>query len=319
MPMTPSFLEGPRLSLGTADFGSAVPRAESFRMLDAFVGAGARLLDTAHDYATWVAGGEGASEETLGTWLRGSGARERVLLATKGGCTRSGQKRIRRGLLQEELEISLARLGVEAVDLYWLHRDDESVPAGEIVDWLDEFVRSGRAGAYGLSNWTWRRLQEAGDDARRRGKAEPAASQCGWSLARFNTARFPIGDGHMIDAADEAWHARTGFPLVPYESQAQGFFSGRYVAGMTPDNRKAGAVLRKYDEPLNWARLARAQAIARARGATANQVALAWLLARPFPVVPIIGPRRMEQLEDSLGVLRLSLTAEECEALTGGV
>jgi aryl-alcohol dehydrogenase-like predicted oxidoreductase len=314
--MTLPFLDPPRLALGTADFGTAVSRAESFRMLDAFVAAGARLLDTAHDYATWVAGGEGASEETLGVWLREGGARERVLLATKGGCTRSGQKRIRRGLLQEELEISLARLGTEAVDVYWLHRDDESVPVGEIVDWMDEFVRSGRVAAYGLSNWTWRRLEAAREDALRRGKAEPVASQCGWSLARFNTARFPIGDGHMIDAADEAWHERTGFPLVPYEAQAQGFFSGRYAPGMTPDNRKTGAVLRKYDEPLNWARLAQAQAIARARGATANQVALAWLLARPFPVVPIIGPRRMDQLEDSLGALRLELTAEESDALT---
>src|SRR5688500_14279535 len=121
------------LALGTADFGSSIPAAESYRLLDAFVAAGGNHLDTAHDYASWIPGGDGASERTIGEWLRHAGGRDRLLIATKGGCTQNGGKRIRRDVLRSEITLSLERLGVPCVDLYWVHRDDPAVPVADLL------------------------------------------------------------------------------------------------------------------------------------------------------------------------------------------
>jgi aryl-alcohol dehydrogenase-like predicted oxidoreductase len=305
------------LVLGTATFGSAIPASDALRLLDVYVAAGGNHLDTAHDYASWLPDGDGASERTIGAWLRHVGGRERLLIATKAGCTRQGQKRIRREILRSELALSLVRLGVASVDVFWLHRDDPAVPVADILDWLDELRREGLFIAAGASNWSTSRLDEAQALAKVRGVPGFFASQCGYNLATLAPAPFPWGDARFLEPADVRWHEQTRFPLFAYESQAGGFFSGRYRAGCTPSSPRGRAVLQHYGTAANWWRLEIVQEIARAHAATANQVALAWLRQQAFPIMPVIGPSSTAQLEDSLDALRLTLSPDEMARIAG--
>jgi len=303
------------IALGTAGFGTAVPTDLAYQLLDHYVAAGGNHLDTAHDYASWVPGGVGASEKTIGEWLRRSGARQQVILATKIGCTRGGVKHISRVDFQRELALSLERLGVPSVDVLWLHRDDPAVPVDDILQWVHELRREGKFMHAGASNWSSARLDEANRRAQELGVPGFIASQCGWNLAALSPNAFDTGDARFVDATDEAWHQRTQFPLVAWEAQAGGFFSGRYAADRKPTTARGNVVVAHYANAANWSRLAACQAIARARGVTANQVALAWLRQQSFPVIAIIGPGNLEQLQDSLPAAKLTLDVAEVERL----
>jgi aryl-alcohol dehydrogenase-like predicted oxidoreductase len=303
------------LALGTAGFGTGVPTDAAIRLLDHYVASGGNHIDTAHDYASWMPGGAGASETTIGQWLRNSGARKQIILATKVGCTQGGKKQIRPEVLRRELTISLERLGVESVDLLWLHRDDPSVPVDDILHWVEDLRRENKFSASGASNWTAERLEQARVRAIALGLPGFCASQCGWNLAAIEPNSFPTGDARFIEAADETWHAQHHFPLVAWEAQAGGFFSGRYEPGTKPASSRANTVTAHYANPANWQRLAIATEIAQRHGATPNQVALAWLRQQAFPVISIVGPRTIEQLDDSLSSRNLTLSADELRRL----
>ena len=215
------------LCLGTGGFGSAVPREEAFALLDAFAAGGGSFLDTAHIYAAWLPGGAGASERTIGAWLASRGMRARMLLATKGGhpdLAPGSPGRLRPEDIEHDLGESLERLQVERVDLYWLHRDDRSLPVGEILSALAPQVAAGRIGSIGASNWRPERLQEANAWAAAHGVPGFLASSIGWSLARAVPERIPPGDMLFMDAAQLDWYRGNGLPVVAYSSQANGYF-----------------------------------------------------------------------------------------------
>lgn len=313
--MTPTSFESiassSPIALGTAGFGTGVTKEDAFQLLDAYVAAGGNHVDTAHDYASWVPGGAGASELTIGEWLRKSGARDRIFLATKVGCTHGEKKRIQREVVRSELALSLERLGVDRVNLLWLHRDDPAVPVDEILDWLEELRRENKFILSGASNWSSARLAEARERAAAKGIPGFSASQCGWNLAAVEPNSFPTGDARFIELTDEKWHNKTRFPLIAWEAQAGGFFSGQYDANRKPDSPRANVVMAHYANPGNWRRLAFARKLAQNRNATPNQIALAWLRQQAFPVISVIGPRTLEQLQDSLGSRAVALTFGE--------
>jgi aryl-alcohol dehydrogenase-like predicted oxidoreductase len=303
------------IALGTAGLGSAIPRDAAFQLLDAYREAGGNHLDTAHDYASWLPGGAGASERTIGAWLGRVGGREHLLIATKIGCTQQNVKRIRREILREELALSLERLQLPRVDFLWLHRDDPAVPVEDILGWVEELRREGLFLECGASNWTASRLEQATAAAKAMGVPGFRASQCGYNLAALVADRLPDGDARFVHPEELAWYRANQFPLVAYESQAGGFFSGRYARDRQPDSSRAKITLIHYAAEPNWRRLEIAQTIALAHDASMNQVALAWLRQRPFPVVPIVGANNPDQLRDSLGAVRLRLSAEEIDRL----
>jgi len=309
--------------LGTGLFGSAVPESRAFEILDAYLQAGGNVIDTANVYAEWLDGGKGKSETTLGQWMKDSGTRERFVLSTKGAHAdlSTGQSRMTQDCLRADLAQSLERLQVDRVDLYWLHRDDPAVPVDEILGWMNELLAERLIGAIGCSNWAWPRIEEAHRHAEQEQVTGFCASQVGWSLA----AADPNGPGPagmiFMDRETRDYHERTAFPLLAYSAQANGFFSGKYLRGMDPEDRKPGVrpwVLQRYGSDANFDRLDRAAAIAERTGANANQVALAWLLHQPFPVLPMIGPGTVEQLRQSLAALELTLSGEEPAFLEHG-
>lgn len=308
------------IALGTAPYGSDIPAEESLALLDAYAEAGGNFLDTAHIYGAWREGGWGASERTLGEWIRTRGMRDRVVLATKGGTPPLddlSKSRLTEEEIRRDLEESLDRLGVEYIDLYWLHRDNPERPVDGIVEALARFRREGLIRCYGASNWTPERLESAREYAERYGHPPFVASQPGWSLVDFARSE-PFFPGMLyLDAAGRRWHERTGLPVVAYTSQASGYFGRENVAWAQDGFPGEPPRAKHFDAPANRARLLRAIDLAREKGCTPNQINLAYLLSQPFPVFPIVGNRDPGRLREAMEAAALRLTPAECAALRG--
>lgn len=273
-----------RITLGTSGMRTYEKAAP---LLDFFFSRGGNLLDTAFVY------GGGVCEEVVGTWLGRHGA-EPVLVA-KGAhpprCTPAG--------IAEELSVSLDRLGVGKVDLYLPHRDDETVPVDEWVDALETEVRAGRISAYGGSNWRRARIEKANAYAARTGGQGFAAVSNHFSLA---TMAEPLYPGCVaVDEADIDWLAANDVALIPWSSQARGFFSSVDPGLLDPN------MVRCWDTPANRERRVRAGTLARELGVETINVALAYVLAQPAATFPIIGPRDVTELSIALGALDVEL------------
>jgi aryl-alcohol dehydrogenase-like predicted oxidoreductase len=311
-------VEPSRICLGTAGYGTGVGREAAFSVLDAYLAGGGNFLDTAHIYGAWAPDGAGASEKTIGEWLRRSGARDRLIIATKGGHPPMGQMdqcRLSRQDLEQDLSESLQRLGVQHIDLYWLHRDDPAKPVGEILEALAGLVGRGLIRAYGLSNWTVERIEAMQTCARSVGLPPPVASQIEFSLADQGERQHRPGGTEWCDEPTRRWHESMGMPICAFGSQAQGYFGAANAAwakgGFQGDPPKAG-----HDSAVNRQRLLRAVALAEQKGCTTNQIALAYLLCQKARVVPIVSTSNVEHLKESLAAPNVHLTPEECRTLT---
>jgi len=273
-----------RLALGTLGF-SLRTRDRDYALFDAWLEAGGTVIDTAHVYE------DGDAERVLGRWLADRpGARERIVLVTKGAHPDGERRRVTPADIAADLRDSMERLG-GPVDLYLLHRDDPDVAVGEIVDALDAHRRAGEIHAFGVSNWTLPRIDAANAYAAQRGVAGIACNSPHLSLAVQNEPPW-AGCLSATDAESRAWHERTGMPLLAWSAQAAGFF--------------AGARTDVYDNADNRERRARAGQLG-----DANAVALAWVLAQPFPTVAVVGPHSVEHLHASLAALDVELSADE--------
>jgi len=304
------------IALGTAAFGSLVTPEDSFTMLDTFVAAGGTLIDTAHVYADWLGGERHLSEKTLGAWLKRRGKSDDVVIATKGGHPDLATPLVPRLSSTEivsDLDESLNCLGVERIDLYYLHRDDPNRPVEEIMEVLGQQVRLGKIGAIGCSNWQVARIAEAQAHARVADLSPFVASQAFWSLATANPGAF-ASDHALIDDAALQFYAAQNMPVVAYTSQARGFFSKAAQDGvdkLKPDLRTA------FENAENLARLERAIVLAHELEVTVSAVTLAYLTSQTVAGIPVIGPMSITQLQDSLGAAHLKLTAGQVRFLMG--
>ncbi len=272
-------------------------------LLDAFVDAGGNCLDTAHVY------GGGKSEPAIGQWLKLRGNRERVVVLDKGAHPYWTEPRVDPENITRDLLESLDRLQTGTIDIYLLHRDNPGVPAGPIVDCLNGHKEAGRIRAFGGSNWSTARLEMANTYAENHGLTPFAVSSPNLSLATVNE---PMWGGCVSTSAeDRDWYARYRLPLFAWSSQASGFFAGLF----TPNDASNKDIARVYYNEGNWERLRRARELAALKGVTAHQIALAWVLSQPFPVFPLIGPRTVRELADSLPALDIALAEDEARWL----
>ncbi len=276
-------------------------------LLDAFRAAGGTTLDTAFNY-----GRDGASERAVGQWIAERSARSDVVIITKGAHhDAEWRPRVRPDVITQELTLSLERLGTDHIDLYLLHRDDPQAPVGPIIDCLNQHLTDGRIRAFGGSNWSPRRIEEANAYAASHGLQGMVASSPNLALA---VATDPPHMGHATVSGDpEAlqWYERTRFPLLAWSAQAQGFFSERG----NPENPDARRHFRRYDDPRNWERWRRVQDLASRRDRTPTQIALAWVLDLPLEVYAVVGPGTVPHLEDALAAQEVTLTPTELDWL----
>lgn len=294
-----------RLILGSVPLSSDdMPAACA--MLDHFVSLGGNAVDTARNYGD-------ETEEAVGAWMRLRANRSEIVLVGKGAHPDRGGPRVDRDAIAADLEASLQRLQTDYIDLYLLHRDDPSVPVGEIVAWLNEHYQAGRIHAFGGSNWTVERLQAANDYARAHGLVPFAAGSPNFSLALWNPGEPPWAGCLAASVEGKEWYVERQFPLLAWSSQAQGFFTGRY----SEDDRSDAEMVRVWYNHDNFARLERARELAVQKGSSATAIALAYVLAQPFPTFALIGPHSIQELDSSAQALHLSLTPEELRWLSG--
>lgn len=308
------------ICLGTAQYGSQLDETSSYALMDRFIEKGGNFLDTAHIYGAWDKNGAnngcGNSEVIIGRWLRRNGNRNSIIIGTKGGHPDFDSKAngMTRSILLQHLQESLDHLQTNFIDIYWLHRDNRSIPVNEILGWLEEPFKQGLIRTLGCSHWRKDRLAEIMALSRNTHMPMLGASQIAWSLAqpRVIQVNGPYGEQLTMDKDIWEFHVESQLPLVAYNTQAAGFFAEKYdVCDFTAANFPKPELVTQYGSNLNLRRRAIAQKMANEKDCSTNQVALAWLLRQPFPTYVIIGPRNIEQLDDSMSGAMIKLNDHE--------
>ena len=305
------------ICLGTAHAGSTLGRRSSYELLDTYLERGGNFLDTAKVYSDWLPGEKSSSEKTLGRWLKLRRTRGKVILSTKGGhpqLSKMNVSRLSREQVTYDLNRSLKNLQTDVIDLYWLHRDDPSRPVADIIDTMDRLRSSGKIRHFGCSNWRTARIRAAQACALRQGIQGFVANQLMWSLAAV-TAR-DLADKTMIamDGPLRRYHLETGLTAIPYSSQANGLFQ---KMAQTPVEQLSLKLKRMADKPANKKRFQRVRQVVTRTGLSVTQVVLGYLLSQPFVTIPIVGPRTIAQLQDSLSTADVRLTKRQVGYLDG--
>ena len=246
--------------------------------------------------------GSGTCEKILGQWIKNRNIRERVVVLDKGAHTPNCTPE----KLSSQLLESLTRLQTEYVDIYMLHRDNTEVPVGEFISVLNEHKAAGRMRVFGASNWSIERVEAANAWAAEHGMTGFSAMSNNFSLARMVD---PVWKGCISasDAESRAWLTKAQMALMPWSSQARGFFTGR----ARPDDFSDPELVRCWYSEDNFRRLDRANELAKKRGVLPINIALAYVLCQPFPTFPLIGPRMLSETHSSLPGLDVLLTPEE--------
>jgi aryl-alcohol dehydrogenase (NADP+) len=295
--------------LGAMTFGDESDESVSREILDHYVEAGGRFIDTADVYS------HGESEKIIGRWLRERSGVGDVRIATKARFPMSddpADQGAGRSYLVRALDASLARLGVEVIDLYQMHAWDPTTPLDETLEVLNEFVAAGKVRAIGVSNYTGWQIERAVLTARHRGWAPIASLQPQYSL---------LGREIELDQMPLCLDEDVG--LLPWSPLGGGWLTGKY----SPAERPVGDT-RLGDDPNRgieaydlrntegtWRILEAVQEIAGKRGVTMSQVALNWVRERPGVSSVLLGCRTVAQLEDNVGALGWELTEDEMQLL----
>jgi aryl-alcohol dehydrogenase-like predicted oxidoreductase len=303
-----SGLKLPPLVLGGNVFGWTIDKAESFRILDRFAEAGGVMIDTADVYSAWVEGHKGGESETIiGEWLRQSGKRDKVLIATKVGMLPGeGGEKLAPARIAAAAEASLQRLGIDAIDLYFAHQDDESVPQEDVLAAFDLLIKAGKVRALGASNFHAARLKSALEVATKTGLPHYRALQPEYNLV----------SRHKFEGELQDLCITHNIGVVPFYGLASGFLTGKYRTEADYGKSVRGARMAAYLEGKGKRVLAAMDQVAAETGATLAQIALAWLAAQPGITAPIASATSVEQLDELLGAWDVKLSTDQLERLT---
>lgn len=283
--------------------------AKSFALLDAVFELGCTAFDTAHGY------GGGDCERTVGRWINERGLRDKVVIIGKGAHHNQDRKRVTPFDITSDLHDSLARFKTNYIDLYLLHRDDPSVPVGPLVEILHEHQRAGLIHAYGGSNWSHQRLQEANVYAVAHGLRPFVASSPHFSLAK--QVKVPWADCVSISGpqgtAARKWYREHNMPLFTWASLAGGFFSGRFWRDNldTFETYHDKLCLDCYCYEENFQRLDRVKILAEQRGMSIPQIATAYVMNYPLNIFALIGSASAHEFKANLAALALELSPQE--------
>ena len=308
-----SELEVAPLALGGNVFDWTADEKTSFAVLDAFVDAGGTMIDTADVYSAWVPGHEGGeSERLIGRWLkRDPGRRDKVAIATKVGFL-DGEivdgeyvANLDPAVIARACESSLQRLGIEAIDLYYQHRDNPKVPLADSLGAFEELRRDGKIRAIGLSNFSAERIDQAVAASKQEGFAAPAALQPWYNM--MERGKF---EPDLRDAA-----LRNHLGVFPFYSLANGFLTGKYRSEADLSKSVRGERSRGYLEGKGAQVLKALDEIAAETGEALATISLAWLMAQPSIVAPIASATSVDQLNELTAAMHLKLSSEQQDRL----
>ncbi|MCD2189858.1 aldo/keto reductase [Actinomycetospora soli] len=302
------------LCLGGNVFGWTADEPTSHALLDAFVDAGGRMIDTADSYMARAEGNSGGESETvIGNWLARTGRRDDVVIATKVGSWEQ-RKGLRPENIRAACDDSLRRLQTDHIDLYYAHRDDPDTPQEDYVGAFDELVRAGKVRAVGASNFDADRLACALELADKHDLTRFSAVQPHYNLVERDYER---------DLAPLV--EREGLVCYPYFGLAKGFLTGKYRPGsdQVDSGASSGAMAsaraegaRAYLDDHGVAVLGVLDEIAAAHDVPVAAVSLAWLAAQPTVGAPIASGRTLAQLGEILPAVSLRLSDDELRRLS---
>ena len=302
-----SGLEVAPLALGGNVFGWTIDEPASFQVLDAFVAAGFNFVDTADVYSTWKPGNQGGESETiLGNWMKKSGNRKKVLIATKVGMDLgAGKKGLSKDYILRAGEESLRRLQTDYIDLYQAHTDDTTVPLQETLEAFAQLVKQGKVRAIGASNYTAPRVSKALEVSKKDG------------LPRYESLQplYNLYDRADYEATLEPVCRENGIGVIPYYSLASGFLTGKYRSEADLEKSQRGAGVKKYLNARGFRILEALDQAAKKYNSTPAQVSLAWLLTNPTITAPIASATNVTQLRELLDATNVNLDRESIDLL----
>lgn len=293
--------------LGGNVFGWTADREASFAVLDAFVDGGGTMIDTADVYSAWAEGRQGGeSEAMIGAWLRASGKRGRVQVATKVGMLPGeGGEKLAPARIAAACEASIKRLGVERIDLYYAHQDDDAVPQEVYLEAFARLVEQGKVAVLGASNFHAARLKSAVELAR----------TSGWPRFEVLQPEYNLVSRHRFEGELQDYCVEWNIGVLPYYGLASGFLTGKYRSredlGQSPRGGRMGDLLDAKRPVLDAM-----DQVAEETGASLPQIALAWLLAQPGVTAPIASATSVRQLEELLPAMTLELSRDQIDRLT---
>ena len=286
------------LALGGNVFGWTIDEVTSFKVLDGFIDVGFNLVDTADVYSRWKRGNEGGESETIiGNWMKKSGNRDKVIVATKVGMELADGKGLAKARIFKCVEDSLKRLQTDYIDLYQSHKDDLDTPQEETLEAYAELVKQGKVRAIGASNFSAARLGEALEISKQKGYPSYISLQPLYNLY----------DREMYEQELEPFCLKHNLGVITYFSLASGFLTGKYRS--SEDYRKSvrGVGMRRFMNERGLKILGALDEFAKQQNVTQAQVALAWLIARKGITAPIVSATSTEQLQDILKAVEVKL------------
>jgi aryl-alcohol dehydrogenase-like predicted oxidoreductase len=302
-----SGLEVAPLALGGNVFGWTVSDEKAFPILDAFVSAGFNLIDTADIYPRWVPGNQGGeSEEIIGNWLKRSGKRKEVIVATKVGMEMGdGKKGLSKDYILRSADDSLRRLQTDYIDLHQSHKDDPETPLEETLEAYDQLIKQGKVRAIGASNYSAARLAEALNVSKSNG------------LARYESLQplYNLYDRAVYEDELEPLCIEEGIGVINFYSLAAGFLTGKYRSEDDLSKSARGGTVKKYLNERGFGIVEALDQVAAQYNSTPAQIALAWLMARPGITAPIASATSVEQLNDLIEATKLELDQSAIDLL----
>lgn len=299
----------PTLTFGGNVFGWTVDQKTSFSLLDALVEKGLYFIDTADVYSRWASGNKGGESETIiGNWLKQSGKRDQIVLATKVGMEMGeGKTGLAPAYIRQSVEDSLRRLQTDYIDLYQAHRDDNDTPLQDTLKTFDALIKEGKVRAIGASNYSASRLDEALRVSKDLG------------IARYETLQpeYNLYDREEYESGLEKVAYDNGLAVINYYSLASGFLSGKYRKPEDASKSQRGdGVVQKYLNKRGLSILEALDQVAEANHATPTQVALAWQIARPSITAPIVSVTSLAQLDELTTAATLKLSDADIRELS---
>lgn len=298
------------IAFGGNVFGWTADEATSLALLDAFVDGGFNLVDTADFYSRWVPGHSGGESETIiGRWLKKSGRRHQVLLATKVGKPMgdagSGRGGLSRRWIRQAVHDSLTRLQTDHIDLYQSHDDDPATPLEETLSAFAELIQEGKVRAIGASNHNAARLAEA------------LATSARLGLPRYESLQplYNLVDRAPYEAELEPLCRAEGLGVINFFGLARGFLTGKYRREADLGKSPRGGGIKGYLNARGLGILDALDAVAAAHRATPAQVALAWQIARNGITAPIASATTVAQWQELAGAAHLPLTPADIAQL----
>ncbi len=294
------------LMFGGNVFGWTVDEKTSFALLDAFTAASFNAIDTADSYSRWVEGHKGGESETIiGSWLKRSGKRDTVVIATKVGADMGEGKNVRKDYILRSAEGSLRRLQTDRIDLYQTHFDDAVTPAEETLGAYAQLIKDGKVRAIGASNVPPGRLNES------------FTASTAKNLPRYETLQpnYNLYDRKTYETEYEPIAVGEKLGVIPYYSLAAGFLTGKYKTKAEAEKSPRGFKVKNYFDERGLRILTSLDTVAACHDATPAQIALAWLIARPSIAAPIASATSLPQLSDIMKAPRLKLSADDIAAL----